>query len=123
MTTKDAIKLLPIEDKLKMQVLNMYDYMEPAEKLTIERLAWKSYFLSHDMKVQENTIREFADIEEGKAALGKEFFEDILKKTDHDDTKTMADTNTNVDLAAARRAMEQIINEIRASKKAPKVKN
>lgn len=123
MTTKDAIKLLPIADKLKMQVLNMYDYMEPAEKLTIERLAWKTYFMMHDERMQANIARELDDVLEGKAELGQGFYEDVVKKTSHETAKDFADTSTNMDLSAARHAMEQIINEIRAAKKAPKVKH
>ncbi len=123
MTTKDAIKLLPLDEKLKMQVLNMYDYMEPEQKLTVEVIAWKTYFLLHDEKVQMNLEKELAAVEAGEAPLGTDFYNHVLKKTDQQEKKDLSSQTENVDLAIARRAMEQIINEIRASKKKPKAKN
>jgi len=119
MTTKDAIKMLPLDDKLKIQLLNMYDYMEPDQKLTIEVLAWRSYFLLQEEKLDANLVKEFEAVEKGSAHLGKGFYADVVAKTDQQELKDNAETASKVDLAAARRAMEQIINEIHAAKKKP----
>jgi hypothetical protein len=122
MTTKDVIKMLPLDDTLKMQVLNMYDYMEPAQKLTIEVIAWRSYDLMRQEKLDINLAKEFEAVDEGKSHFGKGFYSDVVKKTDQQEQKDFAETASTVDLAAARRAMEQIINEIRAAKNTPKTK-
>lgn len=123
MTTKDAIKMLPLEDTLKTQVLNMYDYMEPDQKLTVAAIAWKTYFLMHEERVEINMEKELAAVEEGSENLGTDLYERVLKKTVDQEKALLADKSQSADLAAARRAMEQIINEIRASKKAPKTKH
>lgn len=116
MTTKDAIKLLPLDDTLKRQVLNMYDFMEPDAKRTIERLSWKTYFYMYNQQTQFNIINQFEEVEQGKAKFGKEFAKEVDKKTQQD-MRTQADeTAGSVDLAAARHAMEQIMNEIRSTR-------
>ena len=123
MTTKDAIKLLPIDEKLKIQVLNMYDYLEPAQKLTIEVIAWKTYFMQHEERVNINLEKALEAAAEGNEKLGKDFYANVLKKTAQEEQKDMSDRLTNTDLAAARHAMEQIMNEIHAHKKSSKAKN
>ena len=117
MTTKDAIKLLPMDDKVKVQLLNMFDYMEPEQKRTIERLAWRTYDFMYSQKIQENIQQQFKEVEEGKAHFGKDFFQEVTKKTKREMGKQTGELTGAVDLAAARRAMEQIMDEIRASKK------
>jgi hypothetical protein len=117
MTTKDAIKLLPMDEKVKVQLLNMFDYMEPEQKRTVERLAWKTYDYMYSEKIQENMQQQFNEVEEGKAHFGKDFFQEVSKKTKREMGKQTDESTSAVDIAAARRAMEQIMNEIRASKK------
>jgi hypothetical protein len=123
MTTKDVIKLLPMDNKLKMQVLNMYDYMEPDVKRTVQRIAWKTYFYMYNQQVQANIDKQFESVEEGKATFGKEFYQEVAKKTDHEMNKQIGEKSGAVDLAAARNAMEQIMKEISATKKVKKLPN
>jgi hypothetical protein len=117
MTTKDVIKMLPIDEKLKIQVLNTYDYMEPGQKLMISRLAWKTYFFRYEGAIEKNTELQWEKVKEGKGKLGKEFYEDVLKETNHELTLKADHSLQSTDLAAARQAMQQIVDEIRASKK------
>lgn len=122
MTTKDAIKLLPIDEKKKMQILNTYDYMEPGQKLTISRLAWKTYFFLYNETVQENIDLQFQKVKSGEAKLGKDFIAEVDKETDQAITSHVQQSLQTTDLAAARHAMRQIIDEIHASKKSKPVK-
>ena len=117
MTTKDVIKQLPIEDKLKTQILNMYDHMEPAQKLTIQRIAWKTYDLMREERIEENVQQGFENVSKGEGQLGKDFYDNVVKKTDQEMVKDVQKSIQATDLAAARQAMEQIINEIGKSKK------
>ena len=117
MTTIDAIKLLPMAEKVKMQVLNMYEYMEPEQQRTIERLAWKTYFYMYHEHIQTNIERQFEEVAEGKAKFGADFFKEVIKKTKQDMRKQADESTGAVDLASARRAMEQIMKEIRITKK------
>lgn len=122
MKTKDAIKMLPIEEKLKIQILNSYDFLEPDQKLAISRLAWKTYFFLYEESLDENTELQLQKVRDGKGELGKEFFEDVLTETNKELTKKIDLSSQTTDLASARHAMQQIIDEIHAHKKQKKVK-
>ncbi|HWY79396.1 MAG TPA: hypothetical protein VNW29_03495 [Candidatus Sulfotelmatobacter sp.] len=117
MTTKNAIKLLPMDEKLKTQLLNVYDFMEPDQKRTVQRIAWKTYFYMYHQKAQTNITQQLEEVAEGKGQFGKAFFAEVEKKTAQDLTIQFDKSSESVDLAAARQAMEQIIQEIRTVKK------
>ena len=119
MTTKDAIKLLPIDEKVKVQILNLYDHMEPAKKLTVQRIAWKMYDLARLDKIDADIQREYDEVKKGQAELGGNFYKNVVKKANQELQQDISGSSQQTDLAAARRAMEQIINEIRS----PKSKN
>ena len=123
MTTKGAIKLLPLEDKLKMQVLNMYDYMEPDQKLTIEVIVWRYYHYTQQQELEKVVEEQLEAVEEGTAQLGESFGKAIRDKATHNHDKHISEKASEVDLAAARQAMERIMQEIQAAKKTPKQKN
>jgi len=122
MTTLDAIKQLPLDDTLKNQILNMYEFMEPGQKLVIQRIAWNTYDLLRSVRIDENIEKQYEDVSQGKGHLGKDFYNNAVKKTDGEMQKHVSETTSAVDLASARRAMEQIINEIHAAKAAKKKK-
>lgn len=123
MTTINAIKMLPMDEDLKTKVLSMYDFMEPELKRTVELIAWKTYFYVYNERMQFNLAQHFDEVEQGKAHFGKNFYREAVKMTNQEMAKNSADAGGAVDLAMARRAMEQIINEIQAAKKDQKVKS
>ena len=122
MTTIDAIKQLPIDDTLKTQILNMYEFLEPKQKLLIQRIAWNTYDLIREERIDENIEIQFEEVNQDKEKLGKGFYNNAVKKADRAMTTHVSEKASAVDLASARRAMEQIINEIHAVKAAKKKK-
>jgi hypothetical protein len=116
MTTKDAIKQLPIEDELKLQVLRLYDYMEPDQKLIIERTAWNAYFIMQKETIQQNIELQFEKVEKGEAELGEDFYADVVKETDKEMVENVQNAKGSVDLAVARKAMQQIVKEMQDAK-------
>lgn len=122
MTTLDAIKLLPMDDEVKTQILNMYEYMEPAQRLSIETMAWEYYDMMLGQKLDANLDEQMDKVLKGEENLGKEYYAKAVKKTDIEMTKSLSSSATQTDLAAARKAMEQIMGEIRATKASKKTK-
>ncbi len=120
MTTLDAIKLLPIDDTLKTQLLNMYDHLDSAQKLTIQRLAWNHYDTTYGQKIEVNLEQQHEKVSKGEEQFGQDFYARAVKKAGHEMTTTAQSSLTQVDLEAARKAMKQIVGEIRAAKDAKK---
>lgn len=116
MTTKDAIKLLPISEDVKLQILKMYDYLEPDQKLTIQRIAWKTYDLLQASRIDENVEQQLEQVKNGQAHLGPDFYTKAIANSEQELTKNLEESHGAVDLAAARKAMEQIVSELQAAK-------
>jgi hypothetical protein len=116
MKTLDVIKLLPMDDKVKTQILNMYPHMNDEQKLSLESLAWDYYDLMYGEKVEAH-IEELEDkIVKGEEHFSPENYAKVIDKTEADMKKALAEATTTTDLTAARKAMEQIMGEIRAAK-------
>lgn len=120
MTTKDVIKLLPIDEALRIQVLNVFDYLEPDQKLSIERIAWKMYDMMEEEQIELAVQEQYDAVKEGKAELGKQFYAEAVQKAEQQMTKHISTETAHSDLEAARLAMHKIVSEISAAKKAPK---
>jgi nicotinate-nucleotide pyrophosphorylase len=118
MTTKDAIKLLPLDEKLKLQILNMFDYMSPEQRLTIARIAWKTYDYLQAQKVDIDIEKHIEKSIEGQSdiPMDENFYSSILKEANNEMTKEFHEKSGAIDLANARKAMQQIVEEITASK-------
>lgn len=116
MTTQDIIKMLPIDETRKIQILNRYDSMDQYEKLSIDEMAWSAYFTLYDERLKENVGMQYDKVKNGKEPYGDDFYARALKKTDQEMKGEFEESAATVDLAAARRAMEQIVGEIRAAK-------
>jgi hypothetical protein len=120
MTTKDAIKMLPLSEDIKLQILRSYDYMEEEQKITICRIAWKTYFLLKQTVIDSNIEKQLDQVENGKEHLGGDFFEKVMKQSNNDMQKQLGETAGAVDLATARQAMYQIMQEMKDAKEAKK---
>jgi uncharacterized membrane protein YheB (UPF0754 family) len=120
MTTEDIIKSLPMDETLKQQILNLYPFMESAQKHDVDRLAWNTYHTFYQQLLDENLQVQFDDAMHDKDQFGEDFYARALKKTDQQMNKDLSEALAQYDLTAARKAMEQIVTEIRAAKAAPK---
>lgn len=121
MTTQDIIKTMPLEEKEKVQFLNMYERGTDEQKIQIDILAWTSYFELHDDRVEKNLKDEIDSIKKGAGGpLDKTLYPRILKKTEEQLNKEASESIAESDLAMARVAMKQIVSEIQASKKTKK---
>lgn len=117
MTVTDIIKVLPMDNDLRMRILDTYDSMDPSRKYAITRASWKAYMMLYDEKLNENLELQLHAVTEGKEHLGEDFYARVLQKTEDQMTKELSKSVEAVNLATARKAMEIIVREIKASKK------
>jgi hypothetical protein len=113
----DLIKFLPMDEAVRTQMLNLYDHMKPDKQANIARIAWNAYYLLFDQQLQANLQLQFDQVLHGQEHFDKEYYARALKKTEKEMTESFQKTVESMDLAIARKAMEQIVKEIRAAKK------
>jgi hypothetical protein len=121
MTTLDIIKILPLDETERIQLLNKYEHGTKEQKTQISMLAWSGYFDLYDQRLKENIRNEFRLIKKGEGgSLDEKLYVRALKNTEQELNKETSQQISETDLTRAREAMKQIITEIRASKKSKK---
>lgn len=121
MKTKDIIKILPIDESLRTSLLEEFDSLDVEPKYRLIELLWEIYDGLFGLKLEENTQLALLRAKEGQETLDKNFYKRVKEQTEKDmETKAIEDVQ-NTDIASARKALEVIVKEIRASKKQPSV--
>ncbi len=118
MTIKDIIKILPIDEKRRLQILNSYDYMDIEERVMIDRLAWDAYYALYTERLNQNLAEQKEKVDEGKEEVGTDFYQRALKKTDQEMGGEMSEALGESDLAEARQAVQRIVQEMQDAKNA-----
>lgn len=119
-TTKNIIKALPFDERFKMELLNEFDFLTPDQKFTITRLMWDTFQAIFTIKLDENMQKALQDVEEEKEKLNNTLYNKVRQRTLQQLENDLEANLSNIDLAAARHAIETIIDELkifRASKK------
>lgn len=115
-TTKDIIKILPFEDKFKISLLNEFDFIDSEHKFNIERILWDAFYAIYEITYQKNLRLAFERAKNNQEKLDEDFNKRVIEQTEKELQTEALDTVQKVDLEHARKAMEQIVQEIRASK-------
>jgi len=116
MTTLDLIKMLPMDEKVRAQLLSKYPQLDPSQKLDVDRMAWTTYDAMREATIEENLGIQYEKVKKGEEKFGDGFYERALKKTNQELAAEMQKNSSDFDLSEARKAMEIIVREIYASK-------
>lgn len=116
MKTLDIIKALLTDDKLKMEVINRYDFLTPSQKLKIDSIAWTTFFDLYKTTLKCNLDIQYENVKEGKDHFDADFYKRALKKTEKQIMEEFEESLNNANISIARKTIKQIMNEIKASK-------
>lgn len=114
---KDLIKILPFDDKFKLELLREYDFFTPDQKFNIDRVLWRTYAELFELKLEENIQLALLKAKNNQEKLDENFYQRIKEQTAKEMESESIETKEKTELASARSAIEQIIGEIRASRK------
>lgn len=117
MTTKNLIKILPLEQIYKEELLNKFDDYSPNQRFVIEQAIWRTYRTIYQLRLQKNLKDALVAVNNGQDKLDDLFYKRVREKTEKELQTETIQTVEKTDLDAARKAMEQIVHEIQAAKK------
>lgn len=109
-TTKDIIKILPIEAVLKMQLLNEFDVMDPDRKDELIEIVWDSYIAIFQLKLEENIRLALARAEKNQEDLDKDFYKRIREQTERELLSEDTEKATTVNLQHARDELQKLLD-------------
>lgn len=110
MKVKDAIKLLPLDEGMKGEILEKFDQMSPEKQLAISRMAWNYYYTVYGQSLEKNLDDQFQQVLKGEEHFGKDYYAKAVKKTDGELTKVAADASTKTDLVDTREELQEILD-------------
>lgn len=116
MRALDIIKVIMTDEPLKMEIIDRYDLLTPSEKFKIDSIAWDAYYKLYNVRLECNLELQYENVKEGIEQLGDDFYARALKKTDEQMKDEFDKSLNNENISIARKAIEKIMNEIRASK-------
>lgn len=116
MTIQQLIKILPLEDTFKQDLLASWDSLDADQQINIGRMLWDGYYALYRIKLEHNIGQALLKAQKNEVTLDKDFYKRIRIETREQMKKEAETSTTNVDLEAARKAMESIVKEMKASK-------
>ncbi len=117
MTTQNIIKILPFPDQFKSKLLAEFNSLNPDQKFDTEQILWRGYRTLYRIKLAYNLQQAFYKASNNQEKLDKDFYKRVQEATEKEMLSESTQIIQETDLAAARKAMELIVKEIKASKK------
>lgn len=107
---------MPISENAKLQIVNRYAYLKPSERFAVDHMAWSFFYDMFDETLQDNLGVQYLNAKKGTDSFSKDFYHRAMEKTENQMLNELEELLSKADLSIARKAMEQIMNEIHASK-------
>lgn len=110
LTTEDIIKILPIDDTMRADLLTRFASLDFETKFEVEQIVWRSYNALYDLKLDENIQNELEKTGANAIDINDDFYSKIRKQTEEEIVKgTYAGTTTS-DLDSVRSKLQSLIN-------------
>lgn len=116
-TTKDIIKILPLDENMRKTLLEEFDSMDPDRKYNLEKIMWDTYYTMYKLKLEENIQLALLKAKDNQEKLDEDFYSRVREQTEKEMQSEEVQKTQSADLDSARKAMELIVKEIQASKK------
>jgi hypothetical protein len=115
--TKTILNYLPLDPKIKLDLLESFDSLPLEEQIRISRLAWEALANFENIKLKENFDKNLSKAVKENNKFDNNYYQTVSDDTQKEIETDLAATQSDVDLSKARKSMEQIIKEINAVKK------
>ena len=108
--TKDIIKILPLDEALKSELLAKFDSLAPGVKEEMTDVLWDAYDAFYDLKLNKNIHEGLIDGANGQGELDQAFYNRMVEKTEKEMQDSSVQSAEKVDLSQTRAALETLLN-------------
>lgn len=119
MTTKDIIKILPLDKDFKNKLLDEFDQLNPDQKNAVGQILWKAYRDLYKIKRDANLQLAFLRAKNNQEKLDKDFYRRVREQTGKEMEQEVLQTTTQVDLAETREELQAIISQSQTPQTTP----
>ncbi len=115
-TVKQLLNLLPIEDKLRQDVLAEFDSYSDGQRLSLSKLCWMMFYELIDAEAQYEFKKALVDIKDGKRKLSEDLYQQIEKQVSMKFMRNIRDEQEADLLEETRNKLKTMITEKLANK-------
>lgn len=109
-TTAEIIKILPFEDKFKIDLINKLPTLTPDQKFVIEQVVWDFYDVVYEIRLQHN-LEEAILEQDTNQPSDPDLLKKMRDKTEEEMKKDFEVKTTQVDISAIRSKLQVLMNE------------
>ncbi len=109
LNTKTIIQSLPLDDKLKQDILSKWDTMDQDLRYEMENLIWEAYYEFEDLKVDESIQKNLERAKQGEVPLNADFYTVAVSGIEETKNQELHQSADSVELAAVREKLEQLM--------------
>src|SRR3989344_80417 len=110
-SSKELISMLPLGSKLKQELLEKFDTLDDAKRISIIDMLWQTYDSLFEVKLQENVRNALFQIEDGQEKIGPDFYKRIQEKTRKEMEQQLVKDTTELHLSAVRDKLKNLIEK------------
>jgi len=111
LTTINIIKILPLEEVFKAQLLKQYASLNADQKFAIEQLVWNGYADFFELKLQENIRLALEQAKNKNGKLDKGFYDRVRAQTEQEIQEFSTATTAKIDLTSTREKLEELMKK------------
>ncbi len=110
-TTKEIIKILPLEKTVKDDLLNKFDQLDPNRKYDIEHIVWDAYMALYKLRVEKNIQLSIKQARDGQKMADKDFYRQVREQTEKEMKEDLAKGMSHDELTQVREKIQTIIQQ------------
>jgi beta-glucosidase/6-phospho-beta-glucosidase/beta-galactosidase len=111
LTTLNIIKILPIEEQNKQELLANFDTYSREKKFLIEQIVWGVYDALFKSTLEEKLELGRLEAEKNNRELGPDFYDKMRKEAEEEIMSQSVSAVEKVDLDVARQQLASVISE------------
>lgn len=109
LTSQNIIKILPLNQQLKQELLTGWDKLDLDQKFNLEQLIWDTYYALYQLRLQENLQLGMLRAKENKETLDQNFYKRIQVQTEKDLENEQLGDLTETELNDVRNKIQSIL--------------
>ena len=107
---KHLLKVLPIEEKIRDNILSNFDSMTLDQQLDIREYCWRMYFTLLKSQINYEFDKALLEVEEGKRALVTTLYSEIEKKVNKDFSEKIIQIEEHGNLKQVRKELQIMLS-------------
>ncbi|HUD44746.1 MAG TPA: hypothetical protein VMR41_04345 [Patescibacteria group bacterium] len=111
LSTENLIKMLPLGDEVKTQLLEKFDTFSEEQKVDIDEALWDGYYELYQLRLQENIQFALNSENNVESKLNSDFYSEMVKKTEEQMQQEERKDVERFDLSTTRGKLEEAMNK------------